>query len=480
MKRSLFVKYFLVWGSVILAGITVLGFTLMVLVTQYTLREKGDLLVLNARNVAKLTADIEKNSLLSPYRRNESLQAIVSVFADNISSNIFITNTQGETLISSYREKPTTFSKIIPPKYMEQALDGKLRELTDLDGIYNKEYFVVGVPIILDGNNLAGAVFVSTDADSVTFILRDILNMFFISSIIVLLFIFIAIYLMTYRMTRPLREMAVAARRLGEGDFTARINIDEDRKDEIGELAHSFNSMSQSLSSLDTMRRSFVANVSHELKTPMTIISGYVDGILDGTIPESKSRHYLEIVSEEIKRLSKLTRSLLELAKIENQSIEMEYVRFDLMEAVRKVLLSFEQKIEEKKIRVYFIDDDHGTNIYADRDLIYQVIYNLIDNAVKFTETGGYIELEIKIREERAFVRIRNSGEGIPEHELSAIFERFYKTDKSRSNDRTGVGLGLFLIKKIINLHNGEIAVKSELGKYTEFAFYIPSKSSKN
>ena len=207
---------------------------------------------------------------------------------------------------------------------------------------------------------------------------------------------------------------------------------------EVAELASSLNNMAVSLSSVEGMRRSFVANVSHELKTPMTTIAGFIDGILDGTIPPDKRNYYLKIVSDEVKRLSRLVKSMLDLSRIDSGQMKLNPVRFDLTEVTCSALLSFERRIEEKNMTVEGLEDCPRMEVNGDFDLLGQVVYNLLDNAVKFTNEGGTLSIHITRRDGRVYCAIRNSGVGIPANEMPHIFERFYKSDKSRSLDKNG------------------------------------------
>jgi signal transduction histidine kinase len=232
--------------------------------------------------------------------------------------------------------------------------------------------------------------------------------------------------------------------------------------------------MAVSLSSEEEARRSFVANVSHELKTPMTTISGFVDGILDGTIPPEKHAHYLQIVSGEVKRLSRLVRSMLDLSRIDSGQLKLHPVSFDFTQAVCASLLSFEQQIEQKQLTVEGLEDCEPQTVCGDFDLLQQVVYNLLENAVKFTNEGGTLSVRLYRETGRTFLSIRNTGEGIPSTELPHIFERFYKSDRSRSLDKSGTGLGLYLVKTIVNLHGGEITVQSVPHEYCEFVFWLP------
>jgi len=225
---------------------------------------------------------------------------------------------------------------------------------------------------------------------------------------------------------------------------------------------------------VETMRRSFVANVSHELKPPMTTIAGFMDGMLDGTIPQEKQPHYMKIVSDEVKRLSRLVRSMLDLSRIDSGELKMNRVRFDLSEVLFSVLVASEQRIEQKELSITGLDACERLEVEGDYDLLNQVLYNLVDNAIKFTDQGGTIDLRLSRRDQRAYVSIRNTGDGIPASEMPRIFERFYKSDRSRSLDKNGVGLGLYIVHTVIRLHRGEVSVRSVEGEFTEFSFWIP------
>ena len=294
--------------------------------------------------------------------------------------------------------------------------------------------------------------------------------MFLLSALVMMVVTFAVVYVVTGNLVRPLREMVKATESFAKGDFSARVPINE--RDEIGKLSMAFNNMAASLAQQESVRRSFVANVSHELKTPMTSIAGFIDGILDGTIPPEKERHYLTIVSDEVKRLSRLVRSMLNIAKIEAGEMKLNPTVFDVNEAVLSSIFTFEQTIESKHLEIKGLDAGK-IMVEADEDLIHQVVYNLLENAVKFVNEGGYIEVSYTVDAKRTYINIKNSGEGIPKDEISKVFDRFYKTDRSRSIDKTGVGLGLHIVRSIVNLHQGEVIVRSVEGEYCEFSFSV-------
>ena len=287
------------------------------------------------------------------------------------------------------------------------------------------------------------------------------------------------VWLFVRRQTKPIKLMTAAARKMAHGQMDVRVSPDEFDTAELSELAVAFNNMSQALAKSEQKRQEFVANVSHELKTPMTTITGYMDGMLDGTIPPEQHPKYMEIISHEVRRLSRLVRSMLEISRIQDQGIPPERRQpFDLCQVVGETLLSFEQKINAKHLNVETDLPEQGARTTADCDAITQVVYNLIDNAVKFCPEGG--ELGLRIREAKGgkyLVSVKNTGQTILPEELPLVFDRFHKTDKSRSMDRDGVGLGLYIVKTIIMSHEEDIYVTSRDG-VTEFSFTMPKAQS--
>ena len=265
--------------------------------------------------------------------------------------------------------------------------------------------------------------------------------------------------------------MAEIARAYGKGDFSNKITLN--RTDEIGELASALNSMGTDLALLEESRRSFVANVSHELRTPMTSIVSFIDGILDGAIPENEQTKYLQIVSEEAKRLARMVQSMLQLSRIEAGELSISCSNFSVDSLLLPILLSFEGTIQKKQVQIIGLEQTNIT-LYADRDLIYQVFYNLIENAVKFVNDGGEIRFETSVLSKTIKLSVVNTGAGLSKEERLRVFNRFYKTDRSRGLDRTGVGLGLNIVQKIVQLHEGTVEVFSQKGKYTGFQLTFP------
>ena len=272
--------------------------------------------------------------------------------------------------------------------------------------------------------------------------------------------------------------MSEAARAMAKGDFSRRIPVTSD--DEIGELAVAFNGMTNSLSRLEETRKSFIANVSHELKTPMTTIGGFIDGIIDGTIDYEHQNHYLGIALGEVKRLSRMVDSMLSLSRLESGEFTPKYERFDFREQVLNIVIGQEQRITQKSIEIIGLDELPEVTVNADKDLIYRVIYNLVDNAIKFTEQEGKISFIVKTDAKNVTFKIKNTGVGIPKSDLPLVFDRFYKVDKSRSDNKNSTGLGLYMAKTIIQNHGGSISVSSVENAVTAFEFTLPLNQSIN
>ena len=343
-----------------------------------------------------------------------------------------------------------------------------------IKGLYNDQRYIVSAPIVND-TDYKGIVMVSTPTAATMQILNKISNIFLTAAVFVVLLAVLAVIAFARKESLPLKKMARAAMEFGHGNLKARVKVEDDYSEEMEELALAFNNMAISLQKSEYQRQEFVANVSHELKTPMTTISGYIDGILDGTIPESRRDHYLRIVSEETKRLSRLVRSMLDISQLQKEEgiPEDKKMHFDLEECAGQVLITFEKKINDKFLDVDVEFPEHPVYTFANRDYITQVIYNLLDNAVKFCPQGGTLGIKIREGGSKAYISISNTGDTIPADELPLVFDRFHKLDKSRSQNRDGWGLGLYIVKTIVCSHGENISVSSKDGK-TEFTFTMP------
>ena len=474
LKKSLFNRYFALCSAVTLATLALMGSLVIGFSASYFSESSRESLRKNAEQAVGLTVSGMKDYGYQkvPVATVQNGYRIISATTE---TEIFLVNLEGKTLICSEGENCNHRTYAVPEDVMEKAFSGEYDGTGTLGGIYESSHYIIGIPIEHEGEVLA-VLFASTEATDVWFFIMDLIDVIFFCALIATAVSSVAIYFVTIKMTRPLREMAAAAKSFSTGDFTVRVPAEGE--DEIAQLARSFNHMADSMADLESVRRSFIANVSHELKTPMMTIGGFIDGILDGTVPQEKHKQYLEIVSEEVKRLSRLVKSMLSIARIEAGDMKLDPTDFDINELVCRTVFAFEQKIEAKNLEIVGLESDE-VFVNADNDLIHQVIYNLIDNAVKFVNDGGCISFAYAKKNGKVFVSVRNSGAGIAQQELPRLFDRFYKTDKSRSLDKTGVGLGLYIVQTIVNQHKGDLLVKSAEGEYTEFTFSLPASDPK-
>lgn len=480
MQKTLFKKYLRITSLIIAISFLILSLIMLVFVSNYWQSEKRSLLLKNAQSVAVIAADSVTSVENNVYTiHTERMQAFIGAFSDNIEADIFVTKLNGQVVIAAYTDDSrVNDTKKVGTDIMQKVLAGRYSSQGTMGGIYDQPYYSVGVPIVVSVNGTKatiGAVFTSYNIHSFNSFRGEIIRVFVLAAIAAFMVSFCAVWLFSYNLVRPLRNMASAARAFGDGNFSVRVPVTS--QDEIGELAVAFNNMASSLSSGENVRRNFIANVSHELKTPMTTIAGFIDGILDGTISAEKQSYYLNIVSHEVKRLSRLVRTMLDLSRIDSGEMRIRLARFDLTNTVLIALLSFEKAIEDRKLEIRGLENAESLFVDGDPDMIHQVVYNLIENAVKFTNEGGYIEIRITDQPARTLVAIKNSGAGIAPDELALIFDRFYKTDKSRSQDKNGMGLGLYIVRTIIRLHGGEINVSSVQNEYCQFEFWLPKKS---
>lgn len=472
-KRSIFKRYFGICATMILMSITILGVVFLVFAAQYFKQDKIDMLEKNATYAAELTQQhcysmdgtwriMEKDSLLDSW----------VPMAKSMDGDIYLVNMSGETLLCSHRSACSHKVYSVPQEALDQVREeGVFTQVGKMGEIYRSSYYTVGVPLVVGGDKIAGVVFASASAEELTSFLSEILKMFLISALVVMVVAFILTYFVTNSLVRPLRDMLAATESFAKGDFTARVPVCD--QDEIGRLAMAFNNMATSLAQQETVRRSFIANVSHELKTPMTTISGFAEGILDGTIPPERERDSLEIIVSETRRLSRLVRRMLDLSRLnaltENITAQEQ---FDLTETVSQVLVSLEGKITGRDLDVDVKMPDEPLKVWGDPDSVTQVCYNLLDNAAKFAAKGTTITVQITKKDGKAYTSIRNLGATIPPDELSLLFDRFHKADYSRSMDREGVGLGLYIVKTILGNLKENITVTSEDG-VTNFTFTL-------
>lgn len=464
--------------GMVMLTLFLLGTSFFSLSYNYAKNQKSEELLTKARVMGQLSVSYLENGR---YLDMEVLQSDpdfrqLASFAATVSDvHFMICDKEGHVLLTT--DKSLEGRVVTMPESMTREIveDGSTSRRDDLDGLYDTNRFVVGVPAVSpETQEIVGVVYGVSSTDSLDSMWQGFIGLFFMTAFVVLMISFMASSVTTMRQVQPIREMVQATRRYAEGDFDIRM-YDYGRKDEIGELAASFNAMAESLQQTERQRREFIANISHELKTPMTTIAGYTDGILDGTIAPENERQYLQIISDESRRLSRLVRRMLDVSQLQAIDPLKGGNHFDVCESMRRVLISMEKKITDRHLDVEADIPDEPILVLGDNDLITQVIYNLLENATKFARQGSTLYLGVTTLDGKARVTVRNVGDTISAEELPLLFERFHKSDKSRSEDKDGVGLGLYIVKTILEQHHEKINVTSENG-VTTFTFSLATE----
>ncbi len=491
-KNTIFKKLVSVFIGLLVLNYVVTGGFLFYFLNDYSTKQKEDTL--------KRNAEVIKDAFIILYGNmdNTSLkwfQSFLNQSSVLSNSMIWIVNNSGH-IVYSEPSMPENFTA----KYMDESRLAKLPDVRqysdvmdggsetlvktgDFFGFFADDAFkndgsswvTVQMPIQVIPSNgkqiTIAAVYLHTPVPEVQRLQFSVLRLFMISGGLSILIAIFLVYLFSVKFTRPLKQINQVAKKIAGGEFNNRLVVSS--KDEIGQLADSFNHMLDDLQELEEMRRGFIANVSHELRTPMTSIRGFVEGIIDGTIPPDRQLNYLLIVKDETIRLSRLVNDLLDLAKMEAGEVTLNIKQFDINELIRICVIKLETLITSKNIEIEANFAVENLLVSADKDSIERVIINLLHNAVKFSNENGRIILETVKNKEKVLISVKDTGIGISDDDIKRIWDRFYKTDKSRGKDKTGTGLGLAIAKNIISEHNQEIWVESKMGIGTKFTFTL-------
>ena len=472
--KTTFSRQFAMIAALLLLCLLITGVSFRFLMLGTIESQNQQTMIRDAEAVAELA---EAYDSVGDLQNNFDFHISLSLFTKVGDAEALLCDTDGVIRICSCEKFSCDHigQTVDPVLLAEIQKDGSWYEETSLSSIYDEPRYLAGQTLLASDGEQIGYVLVSAPmAQTKNFMLRSS-TLFFYVAIAVLIVSMLAASFLSRMQVRPLGQMADAARRFGRGELGVRVEESPKNTSEINDLARAFNTMVDSLESSERRRQEFVANVSHELKTPMTTIGGYIDGMLDGTIPPEKQQHYMQIVSGEVRRLSRLVRNMLDIAKLQAMGVEeSRKTRFDLGEELSDVLITFEQKIYNKHLDVRVDLPDKPVWTRAERDSITQVIYNLIDNAIKFCPDGGRLALRVQVDGGKARVSVENTGPTIDKDELPLLFDRFHKADKSRSADREGWGLGLYIAKTIVGAHGGDIWATSENG-VTQFNFTLPT-----
>ena len=471
--KSIYLRNFVATATMVSVCFLIIAFSFVMIGRNYIISEYRSDMEASVKEVSRAASAIAVSDDLNSFALSMSLSSI----ANSTGNHIFITDASGMVVNCSDRAPVCRHLNMQLPGDVIDHLrtHGTINQIRTLGAMYSEGRYVVALPVIgYSADETLGYVFVTNSVGNMLGAWSAFLNVAVLVTITVFLAALAIALIHSKRMARPLDEIAAASRKFARGDFSVRVKQVEDPDNEMGALIDSFNKMADSLEKSEARRSEFFANVSHELRTPMTTISGFADGILDGTIPPEEADKYLLSIRDETRRLSRLVRDMLDISQMKAKVAEPgRRTPFDLTELVLQTLLSFESRATSKNLDVDPQLPENHIMVIADRDAITQVIYNLLDNAVKFAAQNSCITLRLYKDNGKAYVSVKNCGESIPADDLPFIFDRFHKSDRSRSMDKTGVGLGLYLVKTIINSHDEDIAVRSENGM-TEFVFTLP------
>ena len=478
MFKSIFTQYIAAFMSIIIVSFAILAFIVGSMVASHSLTER--------KSIATESANTVKDYLENEFSRSDANEIQLFIYYNHADLRrtltlftsyekdlmLLLVDTSGDVLITDKLADSEYVNATIPPELVQEVIkNGTTDEVSSFGGLFSAPQLYHAVPIIDKSASTCAVLFAISTDSSLTELSEIMIRTVITAMLWVMLAALLTVYYISSKITAPLKKISSAAREFAKGNFAVRVSVKG--TDEIAQLSESFNNMAEELENHEKTRASFIANVSHDLRTPMTSISGFIDGMLEGAIPPEKFPHYLNIVATEVKRLSRLVSSLLEISRFEAGEKKITISEFDICEMARQIVISFEKKIDEKKLYVEFDCDSFNLPVLADKDQIHQILYNICDNGIKFSKDGGKYIISIKEKGKKAFVSVYNEGQGISPEDLPFIFDRFYKSDKSRGLDKTGVGLGLYISKTIIEAHGQEIWAKSAYGEYSEFVFTL-------
>ena len=470
--------------AVVLCVILLLTISLSVL-SYFSLREQRisarlDYLAAEAEIIAYLAADLNGvDSYFFSQGTRQYLNRMAQKVNEEFGAYIAVVDRWGHVMTNiqtAYSEDPDFVASLSGEEISEalkQVLAGETIRVQSRVG--TDPTFTVGVPF-LQYETVTGAVFIQTRAQRIQNGMEDLLWQVIAVALLASVLSAAAVALIVRSIMRPLSALTEASRAMGEGDFSRR--LDENRGDrELRQVARTFNSMSDKMREVENSRREFVANVSHELRSPITSIKGFAEGMADGVIPQEDHPKYLRLVAEESNRLSRLVGDLLQLSRLEREDAALEMTEFDMDEMLRRAIIRRMNDLDRKEIEVECDFRADPCMVRADQERIEQVVINLLDNAIRFTEENGIIRLTTEIREHLAEITIWDDGASVPEEDRSRIFERFFTSDRAHTSGK-GTGLGLSICQRIMEMHGREIRLLNP-EKGTAFRFTLETAEKK-
>lgn len=441
----------------------------------YLEEQKKDLLTEQGDKIVKA---LEESYYWGGFFDREKLENEISVLDEYIDASFIYIDSNYKIRIISDDINSKWIDESITAYEAQEVLDGHVTESKGtLGGIFEKPVIAVGYPVTVKGE-VNGAIFVSSPLTEFEEIGNSVYKAIIVIIFIGGLFGFIIIYFLSKRLVKPLKKINEAAKVIANGDFGKRVYVKG--LDEAAQIAESLNDMAESLNEQEKRRREFISNISHDLRSPLTSMKGFVQAIIDGTISPEKQEHYLKIVLDESERLAALANNMVNVNSLSEGGNVLNLSEFDINGLIKKTIFNFENRIISKKINLRVTFQEKVFYVRADYEKIQRVIYNLVDNAVKFTDEGGKIFIETKKGDnKKIMVYVRDNGRGLSEKDKKRVFDRFYKADVSRGEDKKGSGIGLSIVKEFILAHGEVITLNSEINKGCEFVFSLPFVKNK-
>ena len=477
MRKSISVAFFSLVSTLMVLGIVLMGASEWVLFKNYFAKDRYETLD-QVVGVTQRTAQyLVQQAELPEGDELDALSTKLEIIGESAEAYLFFTDNDGRVMIAS---SPDKLESLTVPEEMMEKIDASDADyyhvFGTLGGMLDGKSYITVSEMRNEHGQPSGYLFLCSSGEQLTQFKQQFWSNFLLSACVMLLCASILTKILMRQLTDPLQKVTDAAQRFGGGDLSVRVEGVEG-EGEVADLARTFNRMADNIQTNDNSRGQFMGNIAHELRTPMTTIKGFVDGILDGTIPPDMQNHYLQLVSEETGRLARLIQNMLDLSKLESGEYQVNARMFNIWETLTGVALAAEQRINDGMIELEGLTMDEKVLVYADPDLIHQVAYNLLDNAIKFTPAGGTIRFGVERLGPEVEVSIWNSGQGISPEALPYVFQRFYKEDRSRGLHARGAGLGLNICKVLVNLSGGQIRVESQQGEWCRFIFTLPSQA---
>lgn len=466
MRKTLYLKFILAYFIFGAFGFIIVNTFVPSMFRDQLVREKAD----NLYSEALLIADNYGSGLYTSETSLETVKSQLDTLSVYLGSSILIINPSGRLVLDT--SLPINVEEAVMIENFDPTItSGSYYTIGDFFGNYETDVLSVFAPVTSD-YKVKGYVVIICDLKTIEASCSGLLGISYITLAILLLLSGIILIFFTEIVYMPLRKITHATEQYASGNMHYEFQVESD--DEIGYLAACLNYMASEIARAEDDQKKFVANVSHDFRSPLTSIHGYLEAMLDGTIPPEAHEKYLNIVLNETDRLTKLTNSLLVLNNLNTKGLLLDRTDFDINQVIRNTAAAFEGVCREKTIAIEVILTGDKMYVHADMDKIQRVLYNLTDNAIKFSHNNSVIKIETSEKKNKLFVSIKDSGIGIPKDDLKMIWERFYKSDLSRGKDKKGTGLGLSIVKEIINAHNENINVISTEGAGSEFIFSLP------